>query len=241
MVAPDDLDIALRAAQSGDQDAFRRIYRVQQPALLRYLRVLVGQDADDIASETWLQITRDLTAFAGDWNNFRGWTATIARHRAMDSLRAARRRPQTTTPIDHLPHPTALEHTADQALGPPPRSSASAAPAGLAALCRDLHDRGDKQHRGKALDEQHFAELVRQAGKKDPDRVDRFCARLEPAEARSSGPNVTTSPSSPPNGSTRPSNPPGNPPSTRPGEHPGYPSGKPSTPPTRPTPTRPLR
>lgn len=116
MVAPDDLEAVLNAARSGDEEAFRRLYRAQQPILLRYLRVLAGDDAEDIASETWLQIARDLGRFDGNWDGFRGWTATIARHRAMDSLRARRRRPQISTPLEELPEQVAGEHTADRAL-----------------------------------------------------------------------------------------------------------------------------
>src|ERR1700721_1411132 len=80
-------------AQRGDPEAFRALYRDIQPRLLRYLHTLAGQDAEDIAAETWLQITRDLPAFSGDYDHFRGWTATIARHRALDHLRRAPRRP----------------------------------------------------------------------------------------------------------------------------------------------------
>jgi len=116
MLAPEDLDATVRLAQSGDEDAFRRLYRAQQPALLRYLRVLVGQDAEDIASEAWLQIARDLGTFSGDWDGFRGWTATVARHRAMDSLRAQRRRPQFSVSPEHFLDLIAKEHTADLAL-----------------------------------------------------------------------------------------------------------------------------
>ena len=80
--------------QRGDPEAFRVLYRDIQPRLLRYLHALVGQDAEDVAAETWLQITRDLPGFAGDYDHFRGWTATIARHRALDHLRRAARRPR---------------------------------------------------------------------------------------------------------------------------------------------------
>jgi RNA polymerase sigma-70 factor (ECF subfamily) len=69
------------------------MYRSVQPSLLRYLRVLVGEDAEDVASETWLQIVRDLDSFSGDDESFRGWAATVARHRAMDHLRYQKRRP----------------------------------------------------------------------------------------------------------------------------------------------------
>jgi RNA polymerase sigma-70 factor (ECF subfamily) len=69
------------------------LYRDLQPRLLRYLHALAGQDAEDIAAETWLHITRDLAAFTGSYDAFRGWTATIARHRALDHIRHRSRRP----------------------------------------------------------------------------------------------------------------------------------------------------
>lgn len=90
----DDNEVAaLAGAQGGDEDAFRRLYRMIQPGLLRYLRGLIGQDAEDVASEAWLQIARDLHSFRGDPDAFRAWAATIARHRALDHLRRIRRRP----------------------------------------------------------------------------------------------------------------------------------------------------
>jgi RNA polymerase sigma-70 factor, ECF subfamily len=84
---------AVRAAQRGDQEAFRMVYHQVQPGLLRYLYRLVGPEAEDVASETWLQTARDLSRFAGDEIDFRAWVTTIARNRAMDHLRAKRRRP----------------------------------------------------------------------------------------------------------------------------------------------------
>jgi len=108
---------ALVAAQRGDPDAFRLLYRDTQPRLLRYLHALVGQDAEDVAAETWLQITRDLPGFAGDYDHFRGWTATIARHRALDHLRrAARRPPQVTVPDQDLAGWPAADDTAQHAI-----------------------------------------------------------------------------------------------------------------------------
>jgi len=94
---------AVTAAQRGDSDAFRTVYRDAQPRLLRYLHALVGDDAEDVASETWLQVTRDLAGFTGDYDGFRGWIATIARHRAMDHLRRhARRPPAIPVPAEDL-------------------------------------------------------------------------------------------------------------------------------------------
>jgi RNA polymerase sigma-70 factor, ECF subfamily len=104
-------------AQRGDPDAFRLLYRDAQPRLLRYLHALVGQDAEDIAAETWLQATRDLPGFTGDDDGFRGWIATIARHRALDHLRrAARRPPALPVPADDLAGWPAADDTAQHAV-----------------------------------------------------------------------------------------------------------------------------
>jgi len=112
-----DLAAAVAAAQRGDEHAFRTIYRDVQPRLLRYLRAMVGDDAEDVASEAWLQITRDLAGFRGDSDGFRGWAATIARHRAMDHQRRHRRRPQSSgTSIDDLAGLAAGHDTAESAL-----------------------------------------------------------------------------------------------------------------------------
>jgi RNA polymerase sigma-70 factor (ECF subfamily) len=108
---------ALRAAQRGDDAAFRVLYRDVQPRLLRYLRGLVGgNDADDVASETWLQASRDLERFRGDLDAFRGWVATIARHRALDHLRRQRRQPQIGGQVEELLDLPSGADTADAAL-----------------------------------------------------------------------------------------------------------------------------
>ena len=46
-VAGDDvLDAAVRAALAGDEEGFRTLYRALQPGLLRYLRTVVGDEAE---------------------------------------------------------------------------------------------------------------------------------------------------------------------------------------------------
>jgi RNA polymerase sigma-70 factor (ECF subfamily) len=112
----DDLTAALQAARSGDEQAFRIVYRMVHPGLLRYVRVLVGEDAEDVASEAWLQIVRDLTRFSGDGAAFKGWASTIARHRALDHLRHHRRRPALATPPEEMPEPVADKDAAELAL-----------------------------------------------------------------------------------------------------------------------------
>jgi RNA polymerase sigma-70 factor (ECF subfamily) len=83
----------IECARAGDSDAFASLYRDTQPRLLRYATVLVGQDADDVTAEAWLQIARDLRSFTGDLRAFRAWAATVVRNRALDMKRAAVRRP----------------------------------------------------------------------------------------------------------------------------------------------------
>ena len=112
-----DLGGAVGRAQQGDPDAFRLLYRDIQPRLLRYLHALAGQDAEDIASETWLQVTRDLPGFTGTYDGFRGWVATIARHRALDHLRRhARKPPALAIPAEDLATWPAADDTAQHAL-----------------------------------------------------------------------------------------------------------------------------
>src|SRR6266568_200059 len=112
-----DLGGAVGRAQRGDPDAFRLLYRDLQPRLLRYLHALAGQDAEDIASETWLHVTRDLAGFTGTYDGFRGWVATIARHRALDHLRRhARKPPALAIPAEDLASWPADDDTAQTAL-----------------------------------------------------------------------------------------------------------------------------
>jgi RNA polymerase sigma-70 factor (ECF subfamily) len=90
----DELADAVRAARTGDEAGFTTLWRSLHPAVLRYLRVTVGDAAEDVASETWLQAARDLHRFTGDGAAFRGWLFRIARHRAIDEKRRAGRRPE---------------------------------------------------------------------------------------------------------------------------------------------------
>lgn len=83
----------LEAVRAGDEAAFSELFRDTQPRLLRYAASLVGQDADDVTSEAWLQIARDLRGFAGTLDDFRGWACRIVRNRALDHARARARRP----------------------------------------------------------------------------------------------------------------------------------------------------
>jgi RNA polymerase sigma-70 factor (ECF subfamily) len=88
-----DVSGPLARARAGDEAGFGELWRALQPRLLRYLSVMRCDDPDDVASETWLQVVRDLQKFSGDGEDFRRWLFTVGRHRAIDAARAQSRRP----------------------------------------------------------------------------------------------------------------------------------------------------
>jgi RNA polymerase sigma-70 factor (ECF subfamily) len=113
VLADDDLAEALKLAIAGDEAGFAVLWRSLQPAVLRYLRVLVGGATEDVASETWLQAARDLRGFDGGVPAFRVWLFRIARHRGIDELRRVGRRREEQT--DSLEEQTAASPVRDVA------------------------------------------------------------------------------------------------------------------------------
>ncbi|GAA2241917.1 DNA-directed RNA polymerase sigma-70 factor [Streptomyces ruber] len=112
-----ELTAAVHAAQDGDETAFRTLYRAVHPRLLAYVRTLVGDpDAEDVTSEAWLQIARDLERFSGGADRFRGWAATIARNRALDHVRMRGRRPAIGGDETELTGRAAESDTAGEAM-----------------------------------------------------------------------------------------------------------------------------
>jgi len=87
----------LAAAAAGDPDAFAELWRTTHPLLLRYLRVTWSDTAEDVASETWVKVIRNLKSFTGDEQAFRAWLTVVARNTARDHARAAGRRPELLT------------------------------------------------------------------------------------------------------------------------------------------------
>jgi RNA polymerase sigma-70 factor (ECF subfamily) len=97
----------LANAAAGDGSAFAELWRSAHPGLLRYLFVFCSDMAEDVASETWLKVLRNIDTFSGDEQAFRGWLAAIARNAAMDRRRHAYRHPERLDGItpEHTPAP----------------------------------------------------------------------------------------------------------------------------------------
>ena len=88
----------LAAAQEGGEWAVATLYRWLAPAVVGYLRARAGDDAEDLASETWLAVARGLSGFTGDETAFRSWVFTIAHRRLVDLWRRRGRR--LTEPVE---------------------------------------------------------------------------------------------------------------------------------------------
>lgn len=109
-------DAVLAGAAAGDPGAFAELWRATHPPLLRYLRVVAGDAAEDVASETWLKVVRALPSFVGDEPAFRAWLTVIARNVARDLGRAAARRPETLVAEPEPGRHAAAPDAADEAL-----------------------------------------------------------------------------------------------------------------------------
>jgi RNA polymerase sigma-70 factor (TIGR02960 family) len=126
----------LARARAGDGDAFRALTDPHRRELQLHVYRIVGsaQDAEDLLQETLLAAWRDLEQFEGR-ASMRAWLYRIATNRALDAVRANRRRPEQrqrltevteptrmTEPIWLEPYPDALlEGIPDEAPGPEAR------------------------------------------------------------------------------------------------------------------------
>jgi RNA polymerase sigma-70 factor, ECF subfamily len=99
-VVGEDFAALLAAAQCGSEQAFSVLWRDVNPALLRYLRVVAAEHAEDVAAETWVQVVRGLPRFTGDEAAWRAWLFTTARRRLLDQVRLRRRHP--SEPLDEI-------------------------------------------------------------------------------------------------------------------------------------------
>jgi RNA polymerase sigma factor (sigma-70 family) len=94
---PRDHDFAtrLRAAKNGAEWAWAAIYRDLAGPVAGYLANRGAAEPDDLTSETFLQVARNISTFEGDESAFRSWVFVIAHRRLIDSRRARQRRPET--------------------------------------------------------------------------------------------------------------------------------------------------
>lgn len=87
-------DLTLASARAGNRDGLALIWRTHQAQLLRYLRAKRVANAEDVASQVWIDVAGSISRFDGNGNDFRAWLFTIAHRRSVDEVRKAIRRPE---------------------------------------------------------------------------------------------------------------------------------------------------
>ena len=102
MADVDDVEELLVRARDGDSSAISRLYQLHNGRLLRVLRAEVGDAAEDVSQQTWLEVMRALRRFEGDPAGFRALLYTIARRRSADHRRSQRRKPAAPTAPEAL-------------------------------------------------------------------------------------------------------------------------------------------
>ena len=108
----------LAAARCGAPWALERIYTVLSPAVAGLLRLQGAAEPDDVTSEVFVGVLRNVKGFEGDEAGFRSWVFTIAFRRLADERRRRRRRPSLEPLNDrpNLPAPVDVEADVDRSL-----------------------------------------------------------------------------------------------------------------------------
>ena len=86
-------DDVLAAARREERWALEEIFRALAPVVTGYLRTHGSFEPEDLTSEVFISVLRNLASFEGDEPAFRSWVFTIAHRRLLDERRRLRRRP----------------------------------------------------------------------------------------------------------------------------------------------------
>ncbi|HEY8656990.1 MAG TPA: sigma-70 family RNA polymerase sigma factor [Candidatus Limnocylindria bacterium] len=86
---PEDI---LAAARAGDPRAFEALARMEERGVYGHVARILGPgaDAEDVVQDAFLSAWRSIGSFSG--TSFRAWLYRIARNRAIDVVRARRRK-----------------------------------------------------------------------------------------------------------------------------------------------------
>ena len=93
-------DALLERAKTGEAAAWNELYRWLAPAVAGYVRLRGGRDVDDLTSETFVAVFRNITSFDGTLDQFRSWVFVIAHRRLIDERRKLGRRPDAVPLVD---------------------------------------------------------------------------------------------------------------------------------------------
>uniref|UniRef100_A0A832MLS2 RNA polymerase sigma factor n=1 Tax=Eiseniibacteriota bacterium TaxID=2212470 RepID=A0A832MLS2_UNCEI len=104
LTSADERALCDAVVRSGDERAFRELYRRHTPAIYQLvLRMLAGaaHDAEDVVQETWIRAVRQLGRFRWE-SSLRTWLCAIALNQAREVLRRRGRAP-ATEPVEDAP------------------------------------------------------------------------------------------------------------------------------------------
>lgn len=102
----------LAGARSREPWALERIYQEMAPVVAGYIRLQGCREPDDVTSEVFLGVLRNLDRFKGDEAHFRSWVFTIAHRRILDDRRRLARRPRSS-PLSEMVEPQAEDDVQD--------------------------------------------------------------------------------------------------------------------------------
>jgi len=105
-------DEVIAAARAGSPRAFQRIFEALAPVVEGYLRLQGAAEPEDLTSEVFIAVVRNLASFEGDEAGFRSWVFTIAHRRLLDARRRMSRRPPLAS-LDEAPEPEAPDNVED--------------------------------------------------------------------------------------------------------------------------------
>ena len=117
-------DAVLIAAQDGAPWALECLFTTLAPVVTGYLRLQGSAEPEDLTSDVFLAVLRNLHGFQGDESGFRSWVFTIAHRRLLDERRRQGRRPPHEPLLGaaesaalELTAPDDVERSVDRSLG----------------------------------------------------------------------------------------------------------------------------
>jgi RNA polymerase sigma-70 factor (ECF subfamily) len=105
-VSEQELEAAVEAARGGDEMAFALLWRENNSRLTKFVQARTYKsdlDFEEIVSEVWMNVAKDVRKFKGDYSGFTAWVYSIARNRIVD---ASRKRDRTIRPQEELDEAT---------------------------------------------------------------------------------------------------------------------------------------
>ncbi len=100
-------DAVLDAARTGVDWAWAEIYKDLAPVVFGYFRAHGASEAEDLTSEVFVSMVRNLSSFTGTEEQFRSWVFVIVHRRLLDDRRRLIRHPETPAETQRLDTPSA--------------------------------------------------------------------------------------------------------------------------------------